>query len=86
VEVLSPSTESIDQREKWAAYRNLDSLRAYLIVWRDQMHIVHHYRAEEDQWFTAIHGRGSTFSLECPEMRLQLDEIYEGIDLAAGIR
>lgn len=86
IEVLSPSTEAIDQREKWAAYRNLESLRAYLIVWRDQMRILHHYRAEEDQWFTAIHGRGSSFMLECPEVRLQLDDIYEGIELAVESR
>jgi Uma2 family endonuclease len=82
VEVLSPSTESIDLREKWAAYRTLASLRAYLIVWRDEMRILEHYRAEEDQWFTAFHSRGSSFTLQCPEVRLNLDEIYEGIDLS----
>src|ERR1051326_3337688 len=40
VEVLSPSTESIDRREKLAAYHGIESLRSYLIVWRDQMRIL----------------------------------------------
>jgi Uma2 family endonuclease len=35
VEVLSPNTESIDLREKLVAYHAVDSLDAYLIVWRD---------------------------------------------------
>lgn len=32
VEVLSPSTEAYDRGEKWAHYRRLDSLEAYLLV------------------------------------------------------
>src|SRR5579859_4459073 len=83
VEVLSPSTESIDRREKLAAYHSLESLRTYLIVWRDQMRVLEHYRAEHDQWFSAFHGPGSTIAVQCPETLLRLDEIYEGIDLPA---
>src|SRR5215472_9468794 len=36
VEVLSPSTASVDRREKLLEYQSLDSLRAYLIVWTNE--------------------------------------------------
>lgn len=32
VEVLSPSTEAYDRGEKWAHYRRIDSLQAYVLV------------------------------------------------------
>lgn len=32
VEVLSPSTEKLDRREKWFAYRQLASLQEYVLV------------------------------------------------------
>jgi Uma2 family endonuclease len=85
VEVLSPSTQSIDLREKWLAYRDIESLQAYLIVWRDQRRVMLHYRAEDDgQWYDTVLGGESTLRLHCPEMALSLGEIYEGVDLPAN--
>jgi Uma2 family endonuclease len=80
VEVLSPSTESIDLREKLMAYRRLDSLQAYLIVYRDQMRIIRHYRAENNAWFDALHAsEGSKIPFPCLETELTLAEIYQGL-------
>ncbi|MGI9149877.1 MAG: Uma2 family endonuclease [Chloroflexota bacterium] len=62
VEVLSPSTESIDLREKLLAYRRIESLQAYIVVYRDERRVIRHYRAENDAWFTAevaTDGRGA---------------------------
>jgi Uma2 family endonuclease len=80
VEVLSPSTESIDRREKLAVYHTIQSLRAYLIVWRDQVRILEHYRAEEEQGFSAFHGPGTGVTVACLGARLSVDEIYEGVE------
>ena len=46
VEVVSPSTETTDRREKLAAYKRMPGLRAYLIVSQDRMWIERHFRAE----------------------------------------
>ena len=81
VEVLSPSTESIDLREKLAAYQGIESLDAYLIVWRDTMRVLEHYRAEERRWFAALHGRDETISVPCVGATLTTTEIYEAGDL-----
>src|ERR1700704_550353 len=75
VEVLSPSTESIDLREKLMAYRRLESLRAYLIVYRDERRVIRHYRAENDAWFDAFHSGKGNVPIPCPDLELTLAEI-----------
>jgi Uma2 family endonuclease len=83
VEVLSPSTQSIDLREKWLAYRDIKSLQRYVIVWRDQRRVMVHYRADDGEWYDTVLGGESSFSLPCPKMALSLGEVYEGVDLPA---
>jgi Uma2 family endonuclease len=68
VEVLSPSTQSIDLREKLMVYRRIESLRAYVIVYRDEMRIIRHYRAENGAWFDASYGAVSNVPFPCPEI------------------
>ena len=80
VEVLSPSTESIDLREKLLAYRRLESLRAYIIVYRDQMRVIRHYRAENNAWFDSLHAsEADTVGFPCPEVDLTLADVYRGL-------
>ncbi len=80
VEVLSPSTASIDRREKRASYATLESLREYVIVDQDRMR-VELYRRESDGW------RGYVLNLpedvvesSCLGLRLALRQIYEGVE------
>src|SRR6266851_8969722 len=40
VEVLSPSTSSIDLREKLMVYQRIKSLRAYMIVFQDEPRVI----------------------------------------------
>src|SRR5688572_15073 len=44
VEVISPSTEMIDRREKMLVYTRMRSLRAYVIVDQDSRRVVCHRR------------------------------------------
>ena len=78
VEVLSPSTESIDLREKLVAYRRISSLQAYVIVYRDQRRVLCHWR-EDTVWYDALIGAGGRVKFPCPAVELTLAEIYEGL-------
>ena len=69
VEVLSPSTQSIDLREKWLAYRELQSLQAYLIVWRDERRVRLHYRADDREWYDDLLGGESASRSSAPKWR-----------------
>ena len=80
VEVLSPSTSSIDLREKLLLYHGIERLRAYIIVFQDERRVIRHYRAEENQWFVAIHGADSKVPFPCPGITLPVLDIYAGLE------
>jgi Uma2 family endonuclease len=82
VEVLSPSTESTDRREKLMVYRGIASLGAYLIVDQDRR-LVEHYRRDVDGgWRHVTFEQQGDIALPCPTVfTLTLDEIYEAVEL-----
>lgn len=80
VEVTSPTIEAIDQREKLMIYRQIPSLRAYLIVDQGERHVERHWRDEPGQGrFGALTDEG-TISVPGAEMTLSLEEIYQGVE------
>lgn len=78
VEVLSPSTETVDRREKLAAYTRLPCLRAYLIAHPDTPRIEVH-RRHGGTWAQSVLGPGDSLVLECPEVGLSVDDLYQGV-------
>ena len=49
VEVLSPSTEAYDRGDKFAHYRQLESLQEYILVSQDKVRVDHYVR-QATQW------------------------------------
>ncbi|AHY48167.1 Uncharacterized protein conserved in cyanobacteria (plasmid) [Rubrobacter radiotolerans] len=81
VEVLSPSTEGTDRREKLAAYERIPSLKAYVIVAQDERLVTHYARDETGRWRRGdLTGEGR-LPVSCPEgAELTLDEVYAGVE------
>ena len=79
VEVASPPTESIDRREKMLAYRKIPTLRAYLIVAQDERRVERHWRDESGEWRQGEAVGEGFVPIPCPETKLPLAEIYEGL-------
>jgi Uma2 family endonuclease len=85
IEVLSPSTASIDRREKRASYATLTSLLEYIVVDQDRMR-VELYRRESHGWGSYILNQPDDLvQLSCLSLRLMLSQIYEGVELPSGI-
>ncbi len=78
VEVTSPSTESIDRREKMLNYRKIPSLQAYLIVDQNRRWIERHWRDENGEWRQGGLDQGS-MPVPCPETTLPFEEVYESL-------
>ena len=79
VEVLSPSTESIDRREKMLAYRTLPSLREYLLIAQDKRRVELYQRADDGSWSAAVVFEAGEIPLSCVHASLTLDEVYEDV-------
>ena len=85
MEVLSPSTRTVDQREKVAAYGKIDSLAAYLVTEQDVRVVEGHDRDAAGGWGLGTFAGGTDRTrvpTSCPETTLTLDGIYEdtGVD------
>ena len=83
VEVLSPSTESTDRREKMLAYRTLSSLKEYVLVATEKRLVEIYRRDGNDEWQLAAVSQDQSLLLESVGVSLTLDEIYEDVRLDA---
>ena len=81
VEVLSPSTAPTDRREKWHAYRNLPSLKAYLMVDSEIRRAEYYQRDDTGIWHGHTPQENQVFSVGCGEINiaLSLDDLYEDV-------
>ena len=82
VEVLSPSTEAFDRGEKFAHYRQIPTLRDYVLVSSQRRAIEVFRRDEQGRWILSSAGPGERVSVESLGVDLVVDEIYEGVVLA----
>jgi Uma2 family endonuclease len=79
VEVLSPTTENIDRREKRLAYQHLESLKEYVLVAQDRSQIEVYRRGEAGAWEVNIYESGETAELRSLNLELPLAIVYEGV-------
>lgn len=80
IEVLSPSTEVYDKGEKFEYYQQIPSLKEYILVSQDKIH-VEHYQFQNTQWnskeFYALQDTLTLSSIGC---KLSLSDIYTRVD------
>lgn len=79
VEVLSPSTAAYDRREKFTRYQQIASLKEYILISQNRIHLEHHLR-EESQWrateFQKLEDVVPVTSIEC---ELLLGRVYRRV-------
>jgi len=83
VEILSRSTATIDRREKVLAYRQIASLREYLIVHQTNKKAELHRRNEQGAWDILEFSHGAELQLESipvGPLKFPIDAIYEDVD------
>lgn len=84
VEVLSKTTEAYDRGRKFEAYRQLPSLREYLLVSQDAPLIERFTREGDDRWvLTTARGLDAVLPLDLLAAALPLAEVYDKVDFRA---
>ena len=83
VEVLSDSTESCDRGKKFEHYRQIHSLREYLVVSQYEPRIEQFIRQENNEWLLReAAGMGSTLTLPSVGITLELAEVFANVDFS----
>ena len=82
VEVLSRSTQNTDRKAKFDAYKQLPSLRHYLLIAQNPFDVVHHFKQNETWRSETLDAPADIVRLSAIDCQLSLDKIYEDIELA----
>jgi len=78
LEVLSETTEDIDRGRKFDNYRQIGSLKEYLLISQDDYSIEQYVRKNGNQWlFTETKGLNETVHLDSISCVLSLSEVYD---------
>ena len=82
IEVLSPSTEGYDRGLKAALYRQIESLREYVLVAQDRVSVELFRRTEDGAWrLIDLREPSDTLSLESIGCAVTLADVYERVAL-----
>ncbi|HEX8165172.1 MAG TPA: Uma2 family endonuclease [Beijerinckiaceae bacterium] len=77
VEVVSPSSQSVDAGAKLADYFRLPSMRHYLIVKDENQTAIHHFRAADDRIETRI-VRSGPLAMDPPGIEVGVESFFAG--------
>ena len=76
VEVLSPSTEAYDRGDKWAHYRRIESLEAYVLVNQTRQRLELYEKQPSGEFIHRMAEAGEVLRVECLKLELVVDAIY----------
>jgi Uma2 family endonuclease len=84
IEILSPSTKNYDRGEKFKLYRDITTLKEYILVDSESIHIevfrlneTRHWELEEYNTIT------DHLSIKAIDETVSISEIYEGVNMKA---
>lgn len=81
IEVLSPSTELYDRTTKFDDYRQIPTLKDYVLVAQDQPRIDVYSRRDDDAWvLTPLDGLDAALYVPAVDVTLPLTDIYAQVD------
>lgn len=81
VEVLSKSTEAYDRGDKFAHYRQIESLQEYILISQDKPRLERYTRQADDKWLLEeIADPASAIHLQAIDCELRLAEVYDNVD------
>src|SRR5438445_2709538 len=89
VEVLSDSTAAYDRGDKFRHYRQISSLREYVLVAQDRPLVERHVRQSDESWvMTEFAGLDSILQFTSVPAGVSLSEVYRGVtfpDPSSGV-
>lgn len=81
IEVLSDSTEAYDRGEKFQHYRQIPSLKEYLLVSQRLARIEQYGRRPNAEWALRVaEGKDAKLALPALEITIELNEVFAGVD------
>ena len=84
VEILSPSTETYDKGEKFEHYQQIASLKDYILISQDKVHVEHYCRRASRWLQTEFAELEDVLPLRSIDCELPLQDVYRRVEVASG--
>lgn len=82
IEVLSPSTRDYDHGQKFKLYRDISSLKEYILIDSDSINVEVFFLNNHGNWELKEYKTiDDSFTLKSIQTKLELNDIYEGTKL-----
>ncbi len=79
-EILSDSTKDYDRGSKFTAYRNIASLKDYILVDQHSYHVEYFHKNEADQWsLSEFKNVNDMFKISSTDVELSLKTVYHRV-------
>lgn len=83
IEVLSESTKNYDRGEKFEFYRSVNSIKEYILVDQERIHIEQFTFKEKNNWeLHDYNSLGDKFSLSSLGIELKISDLYKRVKLS----
>ena len=80
IELLSDSTRNYDKGEKFTLYRDITSLKEYILIDTEKIYVEKHIRNADNSWqLTDYKSIENSFTISTIQLSFLLVDIYEGI-------
>jgi Uma2 family endonuclease len=85
IEVLSKSTRSLDQGEKFVWYRSLSTLQDYVLIDQYRIHIDSYHKLANGQWLlTEYRSADDVITLESVNVEIPVRQLYRRVEWSLG--
>lgn len=85
VEVLSKSTRSYDQDEKFSAYRTIPTFQEYILIDQYTMQVEQYFKTGKNSWtFSEYFDANETVCLNSIDFEISLEDIYDKVEFETG--
>jgi Uma2 family endonuclease len=80
IEILSKSTRNYDQGEKFALYRQIESLKDYILIDSQTVKVIKHTKMDDGSWvLKEYQSIENSFSISSIDVNLNLVELYDNV-------
>ena len=80
VEVLSPSTEAFDRGKKFTNYRQLETLKEYVLIQADEIGVECFRLNQEGLWVLHSYGKGDVLNLDSVGLTIPMEKLYRQVN------
>lgn len=81
VEVLSPSTKTVDREEKFQEYIQIPMLEEYVLISSERMQVECYRRGEGRMWLYFPYKAGETVAIASMGVEVPIEQIYRNVRL-----